>query len=50
MAFMPGLDIATALPWHHTLGEVFDEKATLINPVNQMSAFTCIPECFNNSF
>ena len=44
MAFLTDFDIAAALPQHHILRTVFDEKATLMNPVNQMSAF--IPECF----
>ena len=46
MTCLPDFDIAAALPRRHILKTVFDEKAPLINPINQMPAF--IPECFRN--
>ena len=46
MACLPDFDISAALPRRHILKTVFDEKAPLINPINQMPAF--IPECFRN--
>ena len=46
MRCLPDFDIAAALPRRHILKTVFDEKAPLINPINQMLAF--IPECFRN--
>ena len=46
MACLPDFDIAAALPRRHILKTVFDEKAPLINPINQIPAF--IPECFRN--
>ena len=46
MACLPDFDIAATLPRRHILKTVFDEKAPLMYPINQMPAF--IPECFRN--